>query len=174
MIIVYLKVMLYIAVTRFSEETFNENYAFNKEKTNNSWVYNSPVPLKSIYDKDDNFIVLEMNNTKNKIMGISIVPNIYECQKYNIYKDPNYNRYGYSGKYRIDCSSFTSEEMDIVINHLENICFKGKRHLKRGHGIQVLSNKNVNLYLRQHDDVALLRPLQHMFMTRYGNINDST
>ena len=26
MIIVYLKVMLYIAVTRFSEETFNENY----------------------------------------------------------------------------------------------------------------------------------------------------
>lgn len=164
--------MLYIAVTRFSEETFKEILSFNKER--NNWIYNSPVPLKSNYDKDDNFIVLEMNNNQNKIMGISIVPNIYECQKYNMYSDTNYNRYSYSSKYRIDSSLFTSEEMDNVINHLENICFKGKRHLKRGHGIQVLSNKNVNLYLREHDDVALLIPLQHMFMNRYRNLNDNT
>lgn len=166
--------MLYIAVTRFNEETFNENSTFNKEKDNNIWVYNSPVPLKSIYDKDDNFIVLEMNNNQNKIMGISIVPNIYECQKYNMYSDTNYNRYSYSSNFRIDCSVFTSEEIENVMNHLENICFKGKRHLKRGHGIQVLSNKNVCLYLRDHDDVSLLTPLQHMFMKRYGKINDTT
>ena len=166
--------MLYIAVTRFNEETFKENSTFNKEKDDNIWIYNSPVPLKSIYDKDDNFIVLEMNNNQNKIMGISIVPNIYECQKYNMYSDTNYNRYSYSSQFRIDCSVFTSEEIENVMNHLENICFKGKRHLKRGHGIQVLSNKNVSLYLREHDDVSLLTPLQHMFMKRYGKINDTT
>lgn len=165
--------MLYIAVTRFNEETFKENYTFNKEKDDNVWIYNSPVPLKSVYDKDDSFIVLEMNNNQNKIMGISIVPNIYECQKYNMYSDTNYNRYSYSSNFRIDCSVFTSEEIENVMNHLENICFKGKRHLKRGHGIQVLSNKNVNLYLREHDDVSLLTPLQHMFMKRYGKINDT-
>jgi hypothetical protein len=163
--------MLYIAVTRFNEETFKEITTFNKEKNNDCWIYNSPVPLKSNYDKDDNFIVLEMSNNQNKIMGISIVPNIYECQKYNMYSDSNYNRYSYSSNYRIDCSMFTAEEMENVINHLENICFKGKRHLKRGHGIQVLSNKNVNLYLREHDDVTLLTPLQHMFMKRYGKLN---
>lgn len=165
--------MLYIAVTRFNEETFKENSTFNKEKDDNVWIYNSPVPLKSVYDKDDSFIVLEMNNNQNKIMGISIVPNIYECQKYNMYSDTNYNRYSYSSNFRIDCSVFTSEEIENVMNHLENICFKGKRHLKRGHGIQVLSNKNVNLYLREHDDVSLLTPLQHMFMKRYGKINDT-
>ena len=166
--------MLYIAVTRFNEETFKEISTFNKEKDDNVWIYNSPVPLKSVYDKDDTFIVLEMNNNQNKIMGISIVPNIYECQKYNMYSDTNYNRYSYSSQFRIDCSVFTSEEIENVMNHLENICFKGKRHLKRGHGIQVLSNKNVNLYLREHDDVSLLTPLQHMFMKRYGKINDTT
>ena len=166
--------MLYIAVTRFNEETFKEISTFNKEKDDNVWIYNSPVPLKSVYDKDDTFIVLEMNNNQNKIMGISIVPNIYECQKYNMYSDTNYNRYSYSSKFRIDCSVFTSEEIENVMNHLENICFKGKRHLKRGHGIQVLSNKNVSLYLREHDDVSLLTPLQHMFMKRYGKINDTT
>ena len=166
--------MLYIAVTRSNEETFKKISTFNKEKDDNVWIYNSPVPLKSVYDKDDTFIVLEMNNNQNKIMGISIVPNIYECQKYNMYSDTNYNRYSYSSQFRIDCSVFTSEEIENVMNHLENICFKGKRHLKRGHGIQVLSNKNVSLYLREHDDVSLLTPLQHMFMKRYGNINDTT
>lgn len=165
--------MLYIAVTRFNEETFKEVSTFNKEKNDGIWVYNTPVPLKSNYDKHDNFIVLEMNNSQNKIMGISIVPNVYECQKYNIYNDSNYNRYCYSSNYRVDCSSFTSIEIENVINHLENICFKGKRHLKRGHGIQVLSNKNVCLYLRDHDDVALLTPLQHMFMKRHGNIEEN-
>ena len=164
--------MIYIAVTRFNEETFQENFSFNTKRNDHIWAYNTPVPLKTNYDKDDTFIVLEMNNSQNKIMGISIIHNIFECQKYNIYKDPNYNRYCYSGKYRIDCSAFTSEEYDNVMNHLENICFKGKRHLKRGHGIQVLSNKNVNLYLREHDEVALLLPLQQMFIDRHGDMQN--
>jgi len=162
--------MIYIAVTRFSDSTFTENSMFNKETNNGLWAYNTPVTLKQKYDNDSVFIVLEMNNTTNKIMGASIVTNLYETHKYRMYNDDNYNRFCYNGRYRIDCSQFADKEHVDVISHLENICFKGKRHLKRGQGIQVLSNKNVHLYLNDHDNISLLMPLQHMFVTRFGNV----
>jgi hypothetical protein len=162
--------MIYIAVTRFNHTTIHEFQTFYKEKDITSCVYNVPVPIKQKFDKDCYFIVLEMNNSINKIMGIGLIGNFVEYNKYLIFKDNNYNRFCYQGKNRIDHSMFTDKEME-TITHLENICFKGKRHLKRGQGIQVISANTVNLYLREHDSVELLLPLQEMFLKRFGKEN---
>jgi len=162
--------MLYIAVTRFNATTFAENYSFNVGMNNGSWAYNTPVTLKQKYDNDSTFVLLEMNNTTNKIMGMSIINHLYATHKYRMYGDDNYNRFCYFGKFRIDCAQFDETENAEIISHLENICFKGKRHLKRGQGIHVLSNKNVNTYLCEQEDVNLLVPIQHMFLKRFGKV----
>ena len=159
--------MIYIAVTRFNEKTFDEFQKFYRENKLHNCIYNVPVPIKQKFDKDSYFIVLEMNNSLNKIMGIGLIGNLVKYNKYSIYSDVNYNRYCYEGKNRIDHKMFSEKEQE-TINHLENICFKGKRHLKRGQGIQVISANTVNLYLREYDSVELLLPLQEMFLKRFG------
>tara|TARA_B100000035_G_C20883302_1_gene501565 strand:- start:256 stop:765 length:510 start_codon:yes stop_codon:yes gene_type:complete len=164
--------MIYIAVTRFNETTFQEFQNFYKEKNINNCIYNVPVPIKQKFDKDSHFIVLEMNNSTNEIMGIGLINNLVQYNKYNVYSDSNYNRFCYEGKNRISNNSFSNKEKE-TIQHLENICFKGKRHLKRGQGIQIISALTVHHYLREHDDIQLLLPLQEMFLHRFGKKKNS-
>ena len=85
--------MIYIAVTRFNETTFQEFQNFYKEKNINNCIYNVPVPIKQKFDKDSHFIVLEMNNSTNEIMGIGLINNLVQYNKYNVYSDSNYNRF---------------------------------------------------------------------------------
>ena len=78
-----------------------------------------------------------MNNDINRIEGIGIIRNKLIYDTCRIYKDNNYNRYIYKSNYYINKENFNSFELKFI-KELENVIFKTKKHIKRGHGIQLL------------------------------------
>ena len=126
----------YIATTRFTNYTYNENLKWMERFKWKGCVYglNKKMPLTvphlaMVY-------VIEMNNDQNKIMGIGLVRN-YINPKYKmcIYKsDTNYNRYIYNSAYRKDRSELNEKFLEA----LEIILFTGYGHYKRGQGITVI------------------------------------
>ena len=126
----------YIATTRFTNYTYNENLEWRERFKWKGCVYglNKKMPLTiphlaMVY-------VIEMNHDQNKIMGIGLVRN-YINPKYKmcIYKsDTNYNRYIYNSAYRKDRGEINKKMLEA----LELILFKGYGHYKRGQGITAI------------------------------------
>jgi len=157
--------MKYIAVTRFNDDTFNEyiNFLNNNNLNKCESVINTPVKINSNIQINSVLYVLEMNNSKNKIMGINkIINRNYNNQKIKVYDHLPYNRYSYLGSKRIDRKNLNNIEKQII-QFFEHICFKGKKHMKRGHGIQIISNN----FLRKTEKVVnLLSFIENMFIEK--------
>lgn len=125
----------YIVTTRFNNETWLENSNFRARQSNKlGCIYCSPILTSSSIPPDSPMFVLEMNNDTDKIIGIGMVRNHPYTNYCSVYKNNNFNRYVYTGKYRIDRSEI-SEEDDKILQAFDIMCFKGSRHMKRGHGI---------------------------------------
>ena len=138
-----------IYVTRFNNITYKENKDWLKKNNETGCIYGTPVKLSTKLLPDTHIIVLEMNNSNNKIEGIGIIKNklVYN-KKYKIYSDNNYNRFIYKSNFHISRNNFTEFE-DNIIKNLEKIIFKSHYHCKRGQGIQSISkivkeNKKIN------------------------------
>ena len=125
----------FVVTTRFTNYTWNENLIFRNKNTQFGCIYGSPDILSKQIKNDSIVFVLEMNNDKNRIMGIGMVRNHPIVGKYNIYSKGNYNRYIYSGKNRIDREEMTEIEENIM-KAFDILCFKGYNHMKRGNGIK--------------------------------------
>ena len=87
---------MYIATTRFNEKTKTENINF---KTNHgiqkgSVIYNVPLPIRPKLNKGVFLFVIEMNNEKNTIFGISVIKNYlwFDKTKYRSPKIPESKR----------------------------------------------------------------------------------
>ena len=133
---------MHICVTRFNNVTFHENFNWKKKNNELGCIYGTPIKISENILPNSQIIVLEMNNTTNKIEGIGIIKNKIEYinkKKYKIYEDNNYNRFIYKSNLRIDKLDFNNYEKK-VIKVLENLLFKNSNHFKRGHGIQKLPN----------------------------------
>jgi|TARA_Y100000992_G_C21273607_1_gene498493 hypothetical protein len=157
--------MKYIAVTRFNNDTFNEYINFIKNTNLNSCesVINTPVKINSTIQMNSTLYVLEMNNSTNKIMGIcKIINKNYNNQKIKVYDQMCYNRYSYLGSKRIDRSNLNNIEKQII-RFFDRICFKGKKHMKRGHGIQIISNDFLH---KTNKVVNLLNFFENMFIEK--------
>jgi hypothetical protein len=165
--------MYIISCTRFNTDTYNENIRWIENNNYTGCIYNTPVRIKEDIPLLINIIVIEMNNTTNKIVGFGLIENkvIYD-KYYKIYSIQNYNRYTYKGKYKVDVE-LLREKIKINgvcdgdddykwIDDLEKSLFKGKRHFKRGQGIQripswilkdnkILLNKFEKLFISQFD-----------------------
>ena len=129
---------IHIMTTRFTNETWNENREYcMKHKDQLSCAYGVPLQANNNFTREDIMLVLEMNNEENKIMGIGMVKNqpVIRNKMYNIYTNPNYNRYVYLGKNRIDRSELNEEEENIL-QVFDILCFTGKRHQKRLSGLK--------------------------------------
>jgi len=157
-----------ICVTRFTDTTFNENRSWlmkNNQKNNHikGCIYGTPVKIKTSILPDTTLLVIEMNNTKNKIEGIGIIKNnlMPENRKYyKIYSDNNYNRFIYKSNFRIDKNDFTANEKE-VLTLLEHFLFKTPYHCKRGQGIQKIPLKIVN-----NEEPNFVRFLINMYISR--------
>lgn len=161
-----------ICVTRFTETTFNENRSWliknnkeNNQENNNvkGCIYGTPVKIRTSILPDTTLLVIEMNNTKNKIEGIGIIKNnlMPENRKYyKIYSDNNYNRFIYKSNFRIDKNDFTANEKE-VLTLLEHFLFKTPYHCKRGQGIQKIPLKIVN-----NEEPNFVRFLINMYISR--------
>jgi len=154
--------MLILSTTRFNDETFQQNRryiernipyvdtsatdtsetgldkSFSKNATICQCIYGTPSKIKSDIEYDADLMVLEMNNSQNKIEGIGWIKNrLCLDHYYRIYNDGNYNRYIYKGKARIDRTEFEDNER-ILIEIMESLLFYGSRHIKRAKGITVV------------------------------------
>lgn len=130
--------MIKLAVTRFNNTTFSENKKWRESRQYDGCIYGSSVKIKESISPDVILIIFEMNNTIDIIEGIGIIKNNLVHKKYNIYNDKNYNRYIYKSNFRVDKISF-DENVKNIIKNLEKLLFTGKTHMKRGHGIQIIS-----------------------------------
>ena len=131
--------MIKLAITRFDEITILENKRWRESRQYDGCIYGSSVKIKESISPEAIIIVFEMNNSNNIIEGIGIIKNNICSKKYKIYNDNNYNRYIYKSKFRLDKKNFDANTNNII-NNLENILFKGKTHLKRGQGINIISD----------------------------------
>tara|TARA_B110000014_G_C19613902_1_gene324802 strand:+ start:48 stop:515 length:468 start_codon:yes stop_codon:yes gene_type:complete len=125
-------------VTRFNDITYKENKDWLQKNNETGCIYGSPIKLSTKVLPNTYIIVLEMNNSINKIGGLGIIKNQLIYKKYKIYSDNNYNRFIYKSNLYISRNNFTNFE-DNIIRNLEKILFKSRYHCKRGQGIQSIS-----------------------------------
>tara|TARA_B100000073_G_scaffold348197_1_gene365611 strand:- start:356 stop:697 length:342 start_codon:yes stop_codon:yes gene_type:complete len=92
------------------------------------------------------WVVIEMNNDLNKIMGIGFIENkiVFE-PTHHIYSIPNFNRYIYKGDKWISRELLVEKNPELV-KVLEKMLFTGKSHLKRLTGISRISDDLLNKY----------------------------
>jgi len=80
--------------TRFTTETFQENKRF-RDIHNIPCIYSSSLPISDKLPYQD-YYVLEMNNSINRIMGIGKISKTLQTTE-RIYSYKYYNRYTYKG-----------------------------------------------------------------------------
>jgi hypothetical protein len=131
--------MFHLACTRFTTSTYQENREYRR-KHNEAVIYGISIPIRDIYPLGCLLFVVEMNNTTNCIEGIGFIRNrrLYD-KRYVIYNNPEYNRYIYRGTYWLSRGQI-SEYSPEILGIFETILFKGKTHLKRRFGINVLTD----------------------------------
>ena len=151
---------MYILTTRFNTETWNENSAFREKHNYVGCIYNSPR-LMSVKVKPDGIVyMLEMNNTLNRIEGIGSLINRPALHKhYKIHADENYNRFAFQSHTRMDRTQVLAENSELL-ELLETLCFKGKTHVKRGHGFMSISQKSIQIN-NAHDITERVHRLFH-------------
>jgi len=168
---------IYIASTRFNEETLIENRKYKESKNIEGCIYGASIKIYEKYPLNVTMFVVEMNNTTNKIEGIGIIKNMLALDKrYKIYEEGDYNRYVYKGKYWLSRDQIMRLNEDIV-QIFEIILFKGKSNLKRMSGICVVTETlfgrwNTNKKIPTSKIVSkLIERIKNMFKDYFSDIN---
>jgi hypothetical protein len=157
--------MFYLASTRFNNSTLLENTKFKEKEQLNGVIYGTTIKINERYPFNTLFFVVEMNNDKNEIYGISLIRNSIVLDKtYNIYENHDYNRFIYKGDYWISRDEILLEDRNII-ETLEPMLFKGKSNLKRISGISVITNK---LFLRwKFNEDKLKEKIKNLFIIKF-------
>lgn len=133
--------MFTIVTTRFNNSTWEQNENYRNKFNFKGCIYGVQHCMSPKIFLNSYVFVVEMNNSKNQIEGIGLVKNNPNLErKYIIYDDPNYNRFIYKGKFRLNREELISYDVKIV-EILDYICFKEKTHLKRGSGFMTIPDK---------------------------------
>ena len=156
--------MLRVTCTRFSSTTWEENCRYRNKYDISGCIYGTPRQISAKIPECADIIVLEMNNTVNKIMGIGHIKKVCRFDKHHhIYSDGNYNRYCYTGVNRIDRGELSKKD-DKFIWVLDELLFKGRRHCKLAQGITEIGEWILN---GPFDFKAFLKKL----FVKYRNVN---
>jgi hypothetical protein len=131
---------MYIATTRFTDITSIENMLYKQRKNIKGVVYPCPMKINPKLLLDVPIIVIEMNNSKNEVCGVSLIRNKLVFNIRNVYSHTTFNRYVYVGKYHINREMLMRINERLVIM-MDTILFKGKTHQKRLQGISLLREK---------------------------------
>lgn len=152
----------HLLTSRFNTTTQLECKKF-RERIRKRCVYCTPLQITPKIPKGAIVLVLEMNNETNQIIGIGMLRNIPQTRTYLVYETENYNRICYVGNHRIDRSDFTSEELTTIIALLEQLCFTGRSHLKRGQGITAFPIRKL---CQCYDSCDVIETIINMFRVR--------
>jgi len=155
----FIKSICNIGTSKFSTVTYKENCEFKKKlKTENHIITTLMNPITSV-PVDAGIFILEMNLQKNEIVGIGIIKNMpTRCEEagLKIYDNDYYNSYFYRGPYHISRKKILEkDENKKPLAYLENLIFKGSKHLKRGSnaGCFSLTNNRIETSLPYSDFV---------------------
>lgn len=163
--------MAFIATSRFNKDTWLENDKYRIKHQVSGCIYGAPLEISSKIPLDSSVFIIEMNNSTNKIMGIGLIKNIVQFDKYySIYQTGNYNRYIYKSKFRLTREIIQSYN-STIITAFDHICFKEKTHLKRGSGLTLVPEK-----LLQHkicNNMDLQKELSILFCQHFGKENNN-
>jgi hypothetical protein len=152
----------FLLTTRFNQYTADENAKYREKKLPDGCVYGTPITVSNRIPLDSKLFILEMNNDENRILGIGLVINKPHFNKHKIYCEANYNRYSYVGKYRISRENM-SEEEEVLMKIFDKLCFQGKFHMKRGHGMTAFPMK---ILYRCRNIIDLVKSVEDMFKKR--------
>jgi hypothetical protein len=153
----------FLLTSRFNERTRYENEQYRiKKNLEKGCMYCTPEMVCRDIPKEANMMVLEMNNDTNQIMAIGLLKNTPVFEKYRVYQETNYNRFSYVGKCRIQRETMTEEEEEIM-KALDQLCFKGNQHMKRGHGLKAFPVKILWRCKRVFDIIGFI---ENMFRRR--------
>ena len=131
---------MYIATTRFTDETYYENMSYKERKKIGDVIYPCPMKINPKILLDVPIIVIEMNNSKNEVCGVSLIRNKLVFNVRNVYSHSTFNRYVYVGKYHINREMLMRINENLLLM-LDTILFKGKSHQKRLQGISLIREK---------------------------------
>ena len=85
----YIDAYFDVTTTRFNSQTYREMCDFKERIGYQGSLYNTPVRMSEEVNPQKYLIVLEMNNTINKIMGVGLIKNkVFHDKKFkDIYYD---------------------------------------------------------------------------------------
>ena len=134
----------HIGTVRFTNKTYEENLKWKERKKHKGCIYGLDTKITDKINKGEYIFILEMNNDKNKIMGIGLIKNItIPSERSRIYEDEIYNNYIYKGKKHITREKLMEIKADIVL-FLENMLFRGSHHFKRGNGCTIVTKNRIS------------------------------
>ena len=133
----------HIGTVRFTNKTYQENQNWKERKNHKGCIYGLDTKITDNINKGEYIFVLEMNNDKNKIMGIGLIKNVtIPAERSRIYEDEIYNNYIYKGKKHITREKLIEKKEEMVL-FLENMLFEGSHHFKRGNGCTILTKDRI-------------------------------
>jgi len=144
--------MTTIVTIRFNNETWTSNNNYRIKK-NIKCIYATPFRLTSNIEINSYVYVIEMNNSNNQIIGIGLIKNKIQTNKYyKVQNDKNFNRYIYIGNHHIPREIILNFNPQLVFI-LEEILFKGKTHSKRGSGLTKIPEKILKFDICKNIDI---------------------
>ena len=129
-----------LMTTRYNSETWLQYMNWRKKyNLKESYYYSCPFPISNTISIGSTLYILEMHNSLNKIMGMGVVLlKEQDIKHYKIYDNENFNRFHYHSRLYINRDMLSKETLLLqngiwisVLELLELVCFKGKRHSKR-------------------------------------------
>lgn len=139
-----------IYTTRFNSYTYLENKRYKENKMNefSGALYSTMLPFPLNTSDEKYLFVLDMNNTTNRLLGVSFLKNrLAKDQNINIYSDPSFNNYIYKTKFYIDLQDSNSQISELwrifIETEFEKSLFYGKSNMKRGGSFTRFSMKKM-------------------------------
>ena len=144
--------MFTVVTGRYNNETWEASKRY-RERKKLPCIYAPPCRLAETIDLNTPVFVIEMNNSKNEILGIGLIKNKLVTDKvYKVQEDCNCNRYIYIGEYHIS-RDILDDYNPLLVYVLEEILFKGYTHSKRGSGLTKIPEKVLKLDICEGMDI---------------------
>ena len=155
---------VYVMTSRFNTKTREENKLFREKAWPNGCLYCCPGEVSQSIPPLATMIVLEMDNDRNQIFAVGRCANKSILNKYKVYEEQNFNRYNYIGKNRILREELNTIE-EAVFKALDQLCFYGNQHMKRGNGIKAFPTI---LLVNSKHVLDIPAFLDNMFISRFS------
>lgn len=151
--------------SRFNDSTWSQNQAYRTK--HKCCCYSAPAPMSAKIPNESLVLVVEMNNTSNRIEGIGLIRNSPLLDRYyKTYDYFDYNRYFYKSNYHVSREKLL-EYNPILVDVLDHILFKEKTHMKRGSGFTTIPPKLLNH--ERCNGLDIKKEVKGVFLSTYKN-----